>query len=223
MHNIRLAYLKDCTVFFDFDNTITTFDVLDDIIKRFSINKDWKVFESAWQRGEINSRECLEGQLRSIRISKRNLLHYLSRIKVDRHIHKLFNLLIREGIKPVVLSDSFTFIIKSILLNSGIKAAKIYANRLNFCGNRLIPSFPYEHKHCASCAHCKKKNLLQRVFRDKIIVYIGDGLSDICPAECSDIVFAKGSLLKHFRRTKRLCLSFNTLDDIYKYFRRLEK
>jgi 2,3-diketo-5-methylthio-1-phosphopentane phosphatase len=210
-------------VFFDFDNTMTPFDVLDDIIKRFSTNKDWKVFESAWHRGEISSRECLEGQLRSVRISKKNLLNYLSRITVDPDVKRLFNLLIKEGIRPVVLSDSFTFIIKTILENNGIKGAKVYANRLNFNRSRLMPTFPYAHKRCISCAHCKKKNLLRRGIRDKIIIYIGDGLSDICPAECSDIVFAKGNLLKHFRRTKRLCLAFETLGDIYKYFSGLEK
>jgi 2-hydroxy-3-keto-5-methylthiopentenyl-1-phosphate phosphatase len=223
MHDIRLASLTDCVVFFDFDNTITPFDILDDIIKRFSTNKDWRVFESAWKRGEIGSRECLEGQLRSVRISRGGLVQYLSRIKVDPHVHRLFNLLIREGIKPVVLSDSFTFIIRTILGNNGIKIAKIYANRLNFFHNRLIPSFPYEHKRCISCAHCKKKNLLRKDIRDKVIIYIGDGISDICPAECADIVFAKGSLLKYFRRAKRLCLAFDKLDDIYKYFRGLEK
>ena len=115
MRNIRLSHLKDCLVFFDFDNTITPFDVLDDIIKHFSVNKDWQALESSWQKGKISSRECLEGQLRSVRISRSNLLRYLSRIKVDPHVRKLFNLLIREGIRPVVLSDSFTFIIKTIL------------------------------------------------------------------------------------------------------------
>lgn len=218
-----MSSLKDCLVFFDFDNTITPFDVLDDIVRRFSINDNWKSLEKAWADGLIGSRKCLEGQLRGVRISRAELLSYLSGIRVDRHVRELFDLLIREGIKPVVLSDSFTFIIKAILENNRVQPARIYANTLNFQGNRLVPFFPYANKHCVSCAHCKKKNLLSRDLRDKVIVYVGDGLSDVCPAECSDIVFAKGQLLRHFRKAKRLCLAFEKLHDIYNYFKGLEK
>ena len=60
---------KGTVVFFDFDNTLTSFDVLDALIERFSINEDWKALERAWQAGRIGSKECLEGQLRSIRVT----------------------------------------------------------------------------------------------------------------------------------------------------------
>lgn len=223
MHNIRLPHLSECVVFFDFDNTITPFDVLDDIIKRFSIDRKWEKFESAWKRGLIGSRQCLEGQLRSVRVTREDLLRYASRIKIDPHFHKLSAMLEKEGIKPVILSDSFAFIIASILRKNKIKGVRVYANSLRFHGDRLIPAFPHRHSRCQRCAHCKKKNLLGKDIRDKIIIYIGDGHSDVCPAECSDIVFAKGSLLKHFRRTKRLCIAYNKLEDITNYFRGLEK
>jgi Predicted permeases len=32
---------KDCVIFFDFDNTITNYDILDEIIARFSPGKEW--------------------------------------------------------------------------------------------------------------------------------------------------------------------------------------
>jgi 2,3-diketo-5-methylthio-1-phosphopentane phosphatase len=202
---------------------MTFFDVLDDIIKRFSINKNWVAFEKAWKNAKIGSKACLEGQLRSVSITKKELSQYLSQIIVDPHFHKFFAMLKRERIKPVILSDNFTFIIESILRNNGINGIKIYANELRFHKDRLIPLFPYTSKRCFRCAHCKKKNLLKKGVRDKIIIYIGDGLSDICPAECSDLVFAKGSLLKYLRKTRRLCLAFSNLEDIENYFRGLEK
>ncbi len=223
MHNIRLSNLSQCRVFFDFDNTITPFDVLDDIIKRFSINRQWVTFEKAWKKGKIGSRQCLEGQLEGVRVTREDLLRYLSGIKVDPHFHKLFAMLKREGIRPVILSDDFKFIIGFILQNNGISGLKVYANNLRFYKDKLIPSFPYTSKRCLRCAHCKKKNLLKKGVRDKIIMYIGDGLSDTCPAESSDIVFAKGNLLRHFRNKKRLCLAFRNLGDIHNYFRGLEK
>lgn len=224
MRDIRLSSLKNCVVYFDFDNTITPFDILDDIISRFSIDKNWVAFEKSWKNSEIGSGQCLKGQLKSVRINKKDLLRYLAKIKIDHHFHELFDMLKREGIEPVILSDSFTSFIKPVLDNNGVKNVKIYANALRFSGRRLIPSFPYKNKSCLRCAHCKKKNLLKKEIRDKLIIYIGDGLSDVCPAECSDMVFAKstGSLLEHFRKTKKLCLAFDNLKDICDYFRGLE-
>jgi len=217
----RLSSISDCRVFFDFDNTLTPFDVLDDIVKRFSINKGWVFFERAWKKGKIGSQACLEGQLRSVKVNRSDLVRYLSRIKIDPTFHKFFAMLKKEGLSPIILSDSFKFIIEEILQNNGIREVKVYANGLRFSGNRLVPFFPYRNQKCPRCAHCKKKNLLKKEVKDKIIMYVGDGLSDICPAECSDIVFAKGRLLRHFRDKKRLCVAFNTIEDIHNYFRGL--
>ena len=209
-------------VFFDFDATITTFDVLDEIIKHFSANDDWKKHEKDWAKGKIGSRECLEKQIQSVRVTERDLARYLSLIRIDPHFHGLFTLLKREGVRPVILSDNFHPIIEAILRNNGVNGIKIYANALKFQKNRLIPSFPRMNKKCSRCGHCKKKTLQMKNVRDKVIIYVGDGLSDICPAECSDLVFAKGRLLNYFRDKKKLCVSFTDLEDVYNYFGRLE-
>jgi len=197
--------------------------VLDDIIKRFSVNKDWMEIEKAWLNGKIGSRACLEGQLSGVRINKQELQRYLSAVKIDPHFHKIYAILKREGIRPVILSDNFSPVIKFILKANGVGQMRVFANSLRIRGKRLLPSFPHTNSRCSKCGHCKKKNLLKRGVKDKIIMYIGDGLSDICPAENSDIVFAKGRLLKHFRKKKKLCVAFNSLNDIYNYFRGLEK
>ena len=36
-------------VYFDFDNTITKFDVLDAIIEQFSIDREWVAYEEDWR------------------------------------------------------------------------------------------------------------------------------------------------------------------------------
>ncbi len=223
MKDIRLSRLSDCVVFFDFDNTITPFDVLDDVISKFAVDKEWIAYERKWEKGKIGSRQCLEGQLKSIRVKKTDLLKYLSKIKIDPYFHEVISLFKKEGLKPIILSDSFKIFIDTILRSNGVSGARIYANEIKFNKDRLEPHFPNTNRYCSRCAHCKKKNLLTSEIKDKIIMYIGDGISDICPAECSDIVFAKGRLLEYFRKTKRLCVAFRDLRDIYNYFRGLDK
>ncbi len=211
---------KGCLVIFDFDNTITKFDTLDDIIERFSINKDWVLVEKAWKQGKIGSRECLEIQLGKVKITRENLIRYLSAIKLDKDFKKLINLLKKKGIKFIILSDNFSFIINKILRNNGVRGLKIYANKLKFNKDRLLLSFPHENASCLRCGHCKKSNLPKNNFRDKII-YIGDGLSDVCPVKQSDMVFAKGSLLKHLKKIKKGCIPINNLGKVYRYFKEL--
>lgn len=213
--------LSGYKVFLDFDNTLTSFDVLDDIIERFSSNKDWMRFENLWKSGKIGSQECLENQLKSVKISKARLKKYLSGIRIAPSARKFLKLLAENRVKLVILSDSFSFIIRSILNGNGVNGIKIYSNRLRFVRDRLIPSFPHTDGRCLRCGHCKNKHLIIPSLKDKIIVYIGDGLSDICPARNADVVFAKADLLGYFRKNKIPCIAFNDFRQVYGYFRRL--
>jgi 2,3-diketo-5-methylthio-1-phosphopentane phosphatase len=213
--------LSNCRVFFDFDNTMTTSDVLDDIIRRFSVNDEWIDLEKAWDQEKIGTKECLEGQLGGVRITKKALHKFLKGVELDPHFHQLLSLLVREGIKPVILSDNFTYIVEWILRYHGIKDLKVYGNNLRFWRNHVIPSFPYDNPFCINCAHCKKIHLTKDKTEDKLIVYVGDGHSDFCPARVSDIVFAKDNLLRFMVKEELPYIAYKDLGDVYRYFQEL--
>ncbi|MCX5711560.1 MAG: MtnX-like HAD-IB family phosphatase [Candidatus Omnitrophica bacterium] len=221
-YNSRLHRLSDCRIFFDFDNTITTFDVLDGLIKKFSINQDWEKSECLWKSGKIGSKECLKRQLAQLEMTKQDLDNYISTVNILPNFDKLVIFLKQKGIQPVILSDSFSPIIKDILKAKGIKGVKVFANNFKLVGNKVIPSFPYANNKCGKCGHCKKNQLKKREFWDKLIMYVGDGRSDVCPAQEADIVFAKGYLLEFFKKKKKLCMAFNDFADVLNYFRRLD-
>ncbi len=210
--------LSNCRVFLDFDNTMTTSDVLDDVIRRFSVNDHWMTLEKAWQDGQIGTKECLEGQLKNLRLTKKALNNFLKNVELDPNFHKLLTLLVREGIKPVILSDNFSYIIELILSYHGIRDLKVYGNAMRFYREHIIPSFPYDNPFCLSCAHCKKIHLTKDKTENKLIVYVGDGRSDFCPARVSDIVFAKDSLLEFMGREGLPCLAYKDLGDVHQYF-----
>ncbi len=213
--------LGDSQVFFDFDNTIAAFDVLDGIIERFSVNRDWVAYEEAWKKGRIGSRQCLEGQLRSIRVDRPNLHAYLETVTIDRSFSRLLALLHRCGVRPVIVSDSFSPIIRYILEHNGISGVQIYANSLRMKENRLLPSFPHAGTECSRCGHCKTSTLARPDFAGKPAVYIGDGLSDVCPARRADLVFAKRGCSLHHQllETHDSLQPFDDLGDIYLFFK----
>lgn len=217
---MKIINPQKCVVFFDFDNTIATCDVFDSMLPVFSRDNLWVQLEKDWEAGKIGSHKCLKNQINGLTITRLALNNYLSRTKLDPYFIRLVKILSAMKIKVFVLSDNFDYILKRILYNHGIKNLKIYSNKLNFKSNRLVPVFPYRNKKCDLCAHCKSKNLLANVSHDSIIIYIGDGRSDICPSKYADIVFAKDSLLKYFQENKLTCFAYKSLKDVYNSFKR---
>ncbi|MDD4954815.1 MAG: MtnX-like HAD-IB family phosphatase [Candidatus Omnitrophica bacterium] len=221
LKNHKKITLSNCVVLFDFDNTITPFDVIDDIVEKFSINEKWRKIEEDWKNGKIGSKECLKNQFNEVRIKKDEFSGYLSKIKIDQAFSKILALLKHSKASVAIASDSCSFIIESILKNNGISGVKIYSNRLKFKKDRIILDFPHFNKNCSKCANCKKSHLQKAGGSDKIFIYIGDGLSDICAAGCADIVFAKASLLEHFKKEKKKYIEFDTLSVVYNYLKEM--
>jgi len=219
---MRKNNLSDCAVFFDFDNTITHFDVLDSVVENFSVNKKWMAFEDSWKKGKIGSKDCLSGQLKSVRVNKSRLDSYLRKIKVDPYFKKIIALLEKDGVRPVILSDSFSYFIGSILRYNGIEGIKIFSNRIRLSGDRLIPAFPHQHTSCRICGNCKSNHLPHGRGAEKVVIYIGDGLSDLCPSKNSDIVFAKGNLKKFLLKEGKPFIPFGNLKSVYNILRRMD-
>lgn len=211
--------LSNCIVFFDFDNTIATTDTFDSLLPRFSKNDRWVALEEMWEKGEIGSKECLEGQLECLHLKKEELDDHLSKIRLDPYFKKTVDLLNSKKVKTIILSDNFDYILKRVLNFNSIKSIKIYSNRLKFINGKHIPVFPFRHKSCWACAHCKTKNLFANVDKDATVIYIGDGRTDMCPAKYSHLVFAKESLLKHCRDRNITHIPYRSLKDVYNYFR----
>ena len=207
-------------VFFDFDNTITTIDVIDDMLERFSGNDGWKELERRWVREEIGSRECLKGQVEGIRVNKDRLDEYLSTIKIDPYFKKLLELFKSRGIETLIVSDNFDYMLNSILKRNNISGIEVYCNRSDFADEKLNPSFPYSNKSCGDCANCKKTHLLSRKKPGVKSVYIGDGKSDVCGSKVSDIVFAKDYLKKMFKEEGLPHIAIDSLKDVYEHFER---
>ncbi len=211
-----MAFLNKPIIFFDFDNTITCVDVLGAVIERFSINNDWKPAEVAWRSGQIGSRECLEIQLKGVRVKREDLIRLITNIPIDHSFVKLLGYLNQNQIPSMIVSDSFSWLIQTVLNHHGIPDIPVFANRLEFERDRLIPSFPFLSPDCPKCAHCKKIHLLKNAGKTRI--YVGDGMSDVCPAMEAEIVFAKSDLAQYLEREGKSYFPFQGLETVHDFF-----
>ena len=209
-------------VYFDFDNTITDFDVLDEIIRKFSVDESWKDAEAAWESGEIGSRECLERQFSRVRVSEAVLNEYLRTIRIDPAFGPIVELLGGAGIKPVILSDSFTSFINAILENNGVPDIEVFANEIRIEGTEPVLGFPYHQSICSTAGNCKTSHLLKRHRAPGTRkVYVGDGRSDICPAQFCEVLFAKGTLFEHYSTIRKDCIRFENLGTVHAHLTQL--
>lgn len=208
--------------YFDFDNTLTDFDVLDDIIQSFSLNDDWKTIEDQWDAGLIGSKECLERQLSQVRLTATMLADYIKNIQIDGSFRSILDLLESRNVPTVIVSDSFGLIIRQILENNGITGLPILANEMRLEGDIPVISFPYFQSICSTCANCKTSHLFRRnrpLGTKKI--YVGDGRSDICASSFCEILFAKGTLYRHYAPLRPDCIEFTDLSSVYVDLQRL--
>lgn len=212
---------KNPIVFLDFDNTITTFDILDDMLECFSVDDRWKALEELWKEGKIGSKECLEGQVQGLRLTKAMLDSYLDKVKLDPNFKELLVLLKDKKINTVIVSDNFDYILKAILERNGITGIDVYSNGMKMVKDRVKASFPLNDPSCGDCAHCKKTTMKKIVKDDSRVFYVGDGRSDICASTEADVVFAKGVLSEYFKKKNLPHITIRDLGDVVEYFKAL--
>jgi 2,3-diketo-5-methylthio-1-phosphopentane phosphatase len=203
---------KKTVLFIDFDNTISQGDVLDSVIEKFSPTREWDHWQTEWREARISTLECLQRQMGGLEVDEATLLDYVRKVNIDPDFVRLQAWAAGTGTELLIVSDNFTPILKEILRHHDVVAPPIYANELTFADRHIIPSFPFRSPTCARCAHCKAVHFAR--YEGYRTIYVGDGLSDICPAMRADLVFAKDSLASYLRSQGRPYTPFENLEDV---------
>ena len=201
-------------LFFDFDNTLTHGDVLDELIERYSPNEAWRDWEEAWQQGRLPARDCLRLQVENMRVSRERLLDDVARVRIDPVFAEIVDWAHRRDVAVRIVSDSFLPLIMRILAANGIAGVPVFANDLGFApGERLVPAFPHYDPASACAANAKAQHLLPYRAGHRL-VFAGDGHSDLDAALAADVVFAKSTLANELDARGITFYPFDTLEPV---------
>ncbi len=182
--------------FIDFDGTITQRDTCVAMVEAFA-GEGWQQINELWEKREMPTEECANRTFRLFHATLDDLRRLLDGIKIDENFGDFLNFCKKECYPVYILSDGYDFCIEYILNKHGFKIP-YYANHLLYEKGFRI-SCTYYNQDCGLCGTCKR-SLLERLTQPgSQVVYVGDGISDICPAGHSDLVFAKGRLLDYCR------------------------
>ena len=209
-------------IFCDFDGTISTEDIGYDLFDQYGEQSPWhdQLVEGSlgirdyWREVAGTLKEPLTDDL---------LNAYLRTIPIDPDFVHLLDLVQSENVPFTVLSDGLSIYVNRYLSLHGFDDLDVVCNEAwNDEAGNLTIRFPYSADGCkCPSAVCKRNVVLTRSAPEERIIYIGDGLSDFCPAETADIIFAKGNLAAYCNRNGLPHHSWKHLHEVVRELKKL--
>ena len=207
--------MKKIAILCDFDGTVAAEDVGNLLFSTFADAALSGPVVEQWKSGEISSRECLEREAAFVQASREDLDQFLWDHKLDPYFKDFMDFARRSEMEVVIVSDGLDYYIERLLLRSGLADIDFFANELEIVDQKLNVRFPhYDMLNCRECGNCKTYHLEKYKTAGYYIIYIGNGLSDRCPCQYSDLVFAKGELLDFCRSNDLNHIEFRNFRDV---------
>ncbi len=219
MREKQLTY----TVFTDFDGTISVKDIGDAMFERFgNLEICTKSFQD-YRSGSIDAKECWRKGCETFPpIGREMFREFAMDYPIDENFHGFVDFCDNHAIPVTIVSDGFDAYIDPVLEREQLQRLPRLSNEMRFLDDGTVqPVFPYTDAECVRCANCKRNHIITRSGDDEVIVYIGDGISDRCPVQYADIVFAKDSLVNYCEEQNITFHRFENFSDVLNVFRRM--
>ena len=206
--------------FIDFDGTISRRDVGDLMFETFGGPECLRIVDE-YRDGALSAAECFRRECEACgEVEKALLDAFLDGQEIDSTFGEFVAWCAERKVGCTILSDGMDYYVARILNRHGLAAVPFFANRLDLPAvegtSRVLfqPSFPYRDETCDRCACCKRNHILTLSADEDIIVYIGEGYSDRCPARYADVVFAKDELSEYCRASAIPFVPYRTFADV---------
>jgi len=184
----------------DFDGTITKRDVAELLLQEFT-GDAWREIEALHPK--IGTRETLTRQFALVRATRDRLVAAAERLAEIDPTFPPFVEYCRQNTVPVeIVSEGFDAYLLPLLRKWGLDLP-YRTNGVTFYGEGLVLTFPYADATCSLCGTCKMGRVLQLRALGYRVAFVGNGISDICPALEADLVFAKDDLARLCREHGR--------------------
>lgn len=214
---------KNVSVFVDFDGTITNLDIGDKLFIDFGEFEPW---HSMLVNGEIDIRTYWHKLTAGLdkNLTYDDIARYALTFDIDPYFKRFADYCREQGYNLRIVSDGFDAYIKPIMHKLNLDYIPLSINKLIKTESGFIPEFPGASESCECLsASCKRNAILVNSAPDDIIVFIGDGYSDFCAAEHSDIVFAKKFLAAYCNEHRIPHYPWSNFFDVLRLMRDADK
>lgn len=182
------------TLFVDFDGTITEHDLLDAIAQTFGDPDVYAEVDRGLDENRLTLHDVLRLEFEPVRAPLADVVGWtLEHAAIRPGFRELVASARERGWRFVVLSSGFRELIEPVLDREGLDGLELLANAVDPDPAGWQVSFRDETP-CPVCGEpCKRAAVLAET-NGSTAVYVGDGISDRCGAEASDLVFARRGL-----------------------------
>lgn len=198
----------------DFDGTLSVRDTVDAMLERFA-GPEWETVEQEWLDGHITAVQCMQKQLRMVEADHVTLENFFRGIQLDASFLPFYRH-VSQFSEVAIVSDGLDHAIKVAMKNAALPELPVFANKLHFVPDGIDISWPHRNASCGAgngvCKCAVARDLAQDAGGP--VVLIGDGKSDACLARSADVVFAKGSLVRHCEQERIAYHRFQTFADV---------
>lgn len=209
--------MRKIIVISDFDGTITARDSLVEILNKFASPK-WHKIARLINKGRLGTRIGLRKEFNLARVTRLEFVDFLVKhIKIDATFKNFLQFCRKNKFRFLVVSGGFGLNIKTVFKKFGIRNVPFYANAIKFNKDVAELKFPPEVTTCKTCSHCKAPYIGQFKKKGYFTIYIGDSVTDRCPAKVADLVFAKHHLAEYCKAKGIKYIPYNTFGQIKKY------
>jgi 2,3-diketo-5-methylthio-1-phosphopentane phosphatase len=190
---------RKTVVLCDFDGTITVEDSLDTVFDHFA-PPDWRAVGSAI-RAKGGTRASIPVEVGLCRATRADFERVVrEKIALRPGFRELLRLCRERGWEFTILSEGFDLHIRTVLEREGLEGLRSYSNDLVFVDGRIEVKQLDLNPDCGRCGNCKRSHVRGYKAEGYRVTYIGDGITDFCPAKEADFVLAKGVLARYCER-----------------------
>ena len=200
------------TIFVDYDGTITEHDLLDTIAQTFGDPEVYAEVDRGLDENRLTLHEVLRREFEPVRAPLPEVVSWVLEHAVIRPGFRDLVALARDrGWRLVVLSSGFRELIQPVLEREGLGDVELIANSIDPDPSGWRARFRDEEE-CDVCGEPCKRAAVVAESNGGERVYVGDGISDRCGAEASDLVFARRGLAAYLRERG---VAFSHFDDFH--------
>ena len=209
--------MKCWAVLLDFDGTITTRDISDCILSRFTPLK-LECIRRLRRSGKVTEEWVRRNYLR-IKNPACDIRDFSSRIMKPRAGFGRFIGYLRKKSHPLeIISGGFDLYVDLFLGRMGLADAKRYCARAVPTGRGLLITYPFlDGAPLEEFKASRVRHFSGGGFRT---LYVGDGQSDFEAAKIADVVFARGTLMELLKRDGRPARRFENFVQLLDWMRR---
>ena len=210
----RLAATK-ILVQCDFDSTITEEDISYYILDSFA-QGDWRKLLKEYRENIITVDQFNTNSFAMVKADRETLINIVkTKFKLRAGFRQLVDYCSYRNFRFVIVSNGLDFYIKEILSEIGSAEIEVHAAQTQFNNDAL--AVQYIGPDGRRTENGLKELYIRLFLKDGYrVIYIGDGESDIKPAQFAHIIFARDQLLHYCQKNTIPHESFDDLNDVVK-------